>query len=237
MTAQPQPEPPLGFAFRASVGRKLLVSLTGLFLVVFLIVHLGVNLTLVAGRDAYNAAAHFMGTNPLILAMRPVLALGFVLHIAVSAWLWVGNRGARPERYAVVDHAGSSAWAARNMLVLGALVVAFLALHLSSFSLRLAFGDPPMTELHGVAVKDVYALVTARFGVAWYSALYVAAIALLGLHLSHGAQSALQTLGLSDAGWRGRWSLLGNLYAMIVAVGFAFLPVFFFVRAQMGVTP
>lgn len=221
----------------ASVSRKLLVSLSGLFLVVFLLVHLGLNLTLLAGPDVYNAAAHVMGTNPLILAMRPVLALGFVVHILVSAWLWVGNRSARPERYAMVDAADSSTWASRNMLVLGAMVFAFLALHLSSFSIRLAFGTPPMTELHGVVVKDVYALVTAQFGVWWYSTLYVAAIVLLGLHLSHGFQSALQTLGLSDASWRRRWTLVGNLYAVIVATGFALLPAIFYAQSLMGSTP
>jgi succinate dehydrogenase / fumarate reductase cytochrome b subunit len=222
---------------RASVAWKLVVSLSGLFLVVFLLVHLGVNLTLFGGADAYNSAAHFMGTNPLIVAMRPVLALGFLVHLLVSAWLWLGNRGARPQRYAVVDPAGGSTWASRNMLVLGALVFAFLALHLSSFSIKLAFGAPPLTSLHGAEVKDVYALVTGQFGIWWYSALYVAAMVLLGLHLSHGFQSAFQTLGLSDAHWRRRWTLVGNLYSVIVAVGFASLPAFFFVRALMGDAP
>lgn len=238
MTALTQGEravvPPLP---RASVGRKLIVSLSGLFLIVFLVVHLGVNLTLLAGRDTYNAAAHFMGTQPAILAMRPVLVLGFLVHLGMSAWLWAGNLNARPQRYAVVDHAGGSTWAARNMLILGALVFAFLALHLSSFSIRLAFGSPPTTELHGVVVKDVYALVTTAFAVWWYSALYVVATVLLGLHLSHGFQSAFQTLGLSDALWRRRWTALGNLYSVVVAVGFATLPLFFFVRALMGIMP
>lgn len=222
---------------RASVARKVIVSLSGLFLLVFLLVHLGVNLTLFGGTDTYNAAAHIMGTNPLILAMRPVLVLGFLVHILVSAWLWLGNRKARPQGYAAVDPAGGSTWASRNMLVLGALVFAFLVLHLSSFSIRLAFGSPPMTELHGVVVKDVYALVTATFGIWWYSILYVVATLLLGLHLSHGFQSAFQTLGLSDASWRRRWTLVGNLYSVIVAVGFASLPAFFFVRALMGNAP
>jgi succinate dehydrogenase / fumarate reductase cytochrome b subunit len=219
------------------VARKLVVSLTGLFLIVFLVVHLGVNLTLFVGPDTYNAAAHWMATQPAILAMRPVLALGVLLHLAVSVWLWAGNLKTRPQGYSVVDPAGGSTWAARNMIVLGAVVLLFLLVHISTFSLRLTFGSPPLTQLHGVEVKDAYALVTAGFGVAWYSALYVVAIAFLGLHLSHGFQSALQTLGLSDARWRRRWTLLGNAYAVIVAVGFASLPVFFFLRAQLGGTP
>ncbi len=221
----------------ASVGKKLLVSLSGLFLVVFLVVHLGLNLTLYAGRDAYNTAAHWMATNPAILAMRPILALGFLFHIVFSTWLWAVNRKARPQRYEVVDWAGGSTWSARNMILLGALVLLFLALHVSTFSLRLTFGSPPMTELEGRVVKDAYALVTGSFGVWWYASLYIAAVVLLGLHLSHGFQSALQTLGLNDARWRGRWTLLGNVYAVIVVAGFASLPLYFFVQAQMGNTP
>jgi succinate dehydrogenase / fumarate reductase, cytochrome b subunit len=221
----------------ASVGRKLLVSLSGLFLIVFLVVHLGVNLTLYLGRDAYNTAAHWMATDPAILAMRPVLAFGAVLHIAVSVWLWVGNLKARPQRYETVDRAGGSTWAARNMIILGALILVFLLLHVSTFSLRLAYGSPPMTELEGRVVKDAYALVTGSFAVGWYAATYFVGIVLLGFHLSHGLQSSLQTMGLSDARWRGRWTLFGNLYAVIVAAGFASLPLYFFVQAQLGSTP
>jgi succinate dehydrogenase / fumarate reductase cytochrome b subunit len=221
----------------ASVGRKLLVSLSGLFLVVFLVVHLGVNLTLYLGRDTYNTAAHWMATNPAILAMRPILALGVLLHIVVSTWLWAANLKARPQRYEVVDRAGGSTWAARNMIILGALIFLFVVLHVSTFSLRLAFGSPPLTELEGRVVKDAYALVTGSFGVWWYAALYFTAIVVLGLHLSHGFQSALQTLGLSDAAWRRRWTILGNIYAVTVAAGFASLPLYFFVQAQMGSTP
>lgn len=221
----------------ASVGRKLLVSLSGLFLIVFLLVHLGLNLTMYLGPDVYNGAAHWMATNPAILAMRPVLALGMLLHIVVSTWLWAGNLKSRPQGYAVVDAAGQSTWAARNMLVLGALLLLFVLLHVATFSLRLAFGSPPLTELHGQTVKDAYALVTTSFAAAWYSGAYLVAMVLLGLHLSHGFQSAFQTLGLSDARWRGRWTALGNLYAVVVAAGFASLPIFFFLRAQLGGTP
>jgi len=238
MSVPTQQERALSLPFpRASVGRKLLVSLSGLFLVVFLVVHLGVNLTLYAGRDTYNTAAHWMATNPAILAMRPILVLGVLLHIVVSTWLWAANLKARPQRYEVVDRAGGSTWAARNMIILGALILLFLALHVSTFSIRLTFGSPPLTELEGRVVKDAYALVTTSFGVWWYAAIYVTAIVLLGLHLSHGFQSALQTLGLSDARWRRRWTILGNVYAVIVAAGFASLPLYVFLQAQMGNTP
>jgi succinate dehydrogenase / fumarate reductase, cytochrome b subunit len=220
-----------------SVARKVVVSLSGLFLILFLVVHLSVNLTMFGGADTYNTVAHWMGTNPFILAMRPLLVLGFLAHIVISALLWTGNLRARPTRYATVDPAGGSTWASRNMLVLGALVILFLALHLSSFSIKLTFGAPPYTEIAGAKVKDVYGLVTARFALWWYVSLYVVAIVMLGLHLSHGVQSAIQTLGLSDARWRRRWTCLGNIYAIVVAVGFASLPVFHFIQARVSSAP
>ncbi len=238
MISQTQSGNPLTWpVLKTSVSRKVVVSLSGFFLIVFLVVHLGVNLTMLAGADTYNAAAHWMGSNPLIVAMRPVLALGFLVHIVLSALLWAGNLRSRPQRYAMVDPAGGSTWASRNMLILGALVVLFLALHLSSFSIRMTFGSPPMTEVGGALVKDAYAMVTERFALWWYVALYVVAIVMLGLHLSHGFQSAIQTLGLSDVRWRRRWTCLGNVYAIVVAAGFAFLPIFFFVRAQLSSAP
>lgn len=216
-----------------SVGRKLVVAVSGLFLIVFLVVHLVVNLTLLAGPETYNTVAHWMGTNPAVLAMRPFLALGLLVHIGVSLYLSVSNWGGRPERYMMVDPAGGSSWASRNMLVLGVLILLFLALHLSSFSIRMTFGSPPMTEISGVLMKDAYTMVIARFSLWWYVLLYLVAMVFLGLHLSHGFQSSLQTLGLNDHHWRGRWVVLGNAYSIVVALGFATLPIFFFVQAQV----
>jgi succinate dehydrogenase / fumarate reductase, cytochrome b subunit len=235
MTAQTQPQQSWRLPLlTATVSRKVVVSLSGLFLIVFLVVHLGVNLTMLAGADTYNQVAHWMGHNPAILAMRPVLALGFVVHLLLSFLLWAANQRSRPQRYAMQDPAGGSTWPARNMLVLGALILVFLVLHLANFSIRLTFGSPPLTEVDGHLIKDAYALAVGLFSVWWYAAIYVAAVVLLGLHLSHGAQSALQTLGLSDRRWRRRWTVLGNIYAVVVAVGFALLPVIVFVQSRMG---
>ena len=222
---------------RASVGRKVVVALSGLFLVVFLAVHLVVNLTLLAGAETYNSAAHWMGTTPAILAMRPVLALGFLVHILLSVALFVRNRTVRPVRYAMVDPAGGSTFAARNMILLGVVLVLFLALHLSSFWLRLTFGEPDMTVVGGIQMKDAYSLVAARFALWWYVALYVVALVALGLHLAHGVSSAIQTLGLQNERWRQRWLWVGRVTATVVVLGFAVLPITFFVQAQMSGAP
>lgn len=216
----------------ASVGRKLVVGLSGLFLIVFLLVHLVVNLTLLAGADTYNTVAHWMGSNPAIKAMRPVLALGLVIHIAFSLYLSISNMRARPQRYHMVDPAGGSTWASRNMFILGGLIVLFLALHLSSFSFRMTFGEVDMVQVSGVLMKDAYTLVTARFELWWYVAAYALAMIFLGLHLAHGFQSSLQTLGMNDHRWRDRWTAIGVGYSIVVAIGFAILPIYFFVQAQ-----
>jgi succinate dehydrogenase / fumarate reductase, cytochrome b subunit len=222
---------------KASVSKKLVVSLSGIFLIIFLVVHLGVNLTMLFGADTYNSVAHWMSTNPAILAMRPVLALGVILHVVLSAYLWLTNLRARPQRYAMVDPAGGSTWAGRNMLVLGVLVLLFLILHIASFSIPMTFGEMDKVEVSGTLVKDAYTMVTGQFAVWWYSLIYIVAMVFLGLHLSHGFQSAFQTLGISDQSWRRRWTCLGNIYSVVVAAGFAALPIFFLVQALMGSAP
>lgn len=218
----------------ASVGRKLVVAVSGLFLVVFLVVHLVVNLTMFAGAETYNQVAHWMGSNPAIQVMRPVLALGILVHLVLSAQLAISNWSRRPQGYLMVDPAGGSSWASRNMLALGVLIILFLALHISSFSIRMTFGSPPVTEIAGETMKDAYSMVTAKFSLWWYVGLYTVAMISLGLHLAHGFQSAIQTIGFSDHRWRGRWMALGYAYSIVVAVGFAVLPLYFFIQAQMS---
>ena len=113
----------------SSLGRKVVMALSGFFLITFLLVHLGVNLSLFAGRESFNAASHFMGHNPLIQLMQYVLAAGFILHIAMGIILEWKNKMARPIRYAKNNAAASSGWASRNMIVTGVLILLFLILH------------------------------------------------------------------------------------------------------------
>lgn len=218
----------------ASVGRKFLVSISGLFLIMFLAVHLTVNLFLIAGQEAYNMAAHFMVTNPAIKVMQPLLAAGFLLHIAYSAFITFTNQGTRPQKYAMVDQRETSSWPSRNMFVLGSLILIFLVLHLSNFSFKMKFGEMIYTEHGGVMVKDAYSLVTGKFVIWWYALIYMAGAVFLGLHLVHGFASAFQTLGLSNHLWYRRLTVAGFVYAVIVAGGFAFIPLWFLVGKLAG---
>ena len=217
--------------FNTSVAKKFLVSVSGLFLIMFLATHLAVNLFLLWGQEAYNMAAHFMDTNPVIKIIEPMLALGFLLHITYSVWLTITNRNTRPQNYALVDQSETSTWPSRNMFVLGGLILIFLVLHLSNFWAKMQFGDMSYIDYSGVMVKDAYTLVTEKFVIWWYVIIYVAGAVFLGLHLLHGFQSAFQTLGLSNQIWRKRLTLIGTVYSLIIAAGFSIIPLYFIVNS------
>lgn len=217
----------------ASIGRKFVMSLSGLFLVAFIAVHLSLNLLLIFDNsgDLFNQGAHFMATNPLIKIMEPILGLGFIIHIVWSFFLEYQNWKARPVKYAKKNMSGASSWASRNMLVLGGLVLVFIIIHMMNFFIKMKFtGDPLLTDVtvKGVHMHNAYALVSSTFiSSTPLSILYILAGILLGIHLSHGFWSAFQTLGLNNKHWLNRWKVIGTIYAILVAVGFAVIPLYF----------
>ncbi|MGF1584566.1 MAG: succinate dehydrogenase cytochrome b subunit [Bacteroidales bacterium] len=219
----------MGKFINTSVGRKYLVSLSGLFLISFLAVHLTVNLFLLAGEQAYNAATHFMGTNTVIGIIEPLLAVGFLVHIIYSVILTISNRFNRPVKYSMVDQSETSSWSSRNMFVLGGLIFIFLVLHLSNFWYIMKFGEMAHVEYDGVIMEDAYSLVTGKFVIWWYVLIYVAGAIFLGLHLLHGFQSSFQSLGLSDKLWKKRLALIGMVYTFIITFGFGIIPVYFYI--------
>ncbi|WP_319500483.1 succinate dehydrogenase cytochrome b subunit [uncultured Draconibacterium sp.] len=217
----------------ASIGRKFVMSLSGLFLVVFIAVHLGLNLLLIFDNsgDLFNQGAHFMATNPLIKIMEPILGLGFIIHIVWSFFLEYQNWKARPVKYAKKNMSGASSWASRNMLVLGGLVLVFLIIHIINFFVKMKFtGDPLLAEvtINGEHMHNAYALVSAAFiNSTVLGVFYILGGALLGFHLSHGFWSAFQTLGLNNKHWLNRWKVIGTIYAILIAVGYAVIPLYF----------
>ena len=215
----------------ASIGRKVVMSLSGIFLLVFIAVHLGINLLLIFDDSGalYNQGAHFMVTNPLIKIMEPILGLGFVIHIIWSFFLEVQNWRARPVKYAKKNMSGASTWASRNMLVLGALVLVFLIIHIINFYVKMKItGDVGEVVIHGTHMHDAYTLVASAFKSSiLLGVFYILGGILLGIHLSHGFWSAFQTLGLNNKYWLNRWKVIGKIYAIVVAVGFAVIPLYF----------
>jgi succinate dehydrogenase / fumarate reductase, cytochrome b subunit len=210
----------------ASIGRKFVMSLSGLFLIAFIAVHLSLNLLLIFddSGDLFNEGAHFMATNPLIKIMEPILGLGFLIHILWSFFLEYQNWKARPVKYAKKNMSGASSWASRNMLILGALVLVFLVIHIIDFFWVIKFSPEEIEQLP----KGDYDLVAGLFKESIYAGvLYIVGGILLGLHLSHGFWSSFQTLGLNNKYWLRRWQVVGQIFAVIVAAGFAIIPLYF----------
>ncbi|HBL75116.1 MAG: succinate dehydrogenase [Bacteroidetes bacterium GWF2_42_66] len=219
----------------ASIGRKFLMSITGLFLMMFILVHLCINLLLIFddSGELFNLGANFMATNPAIKIMEPVLGLGFVVHIIWSLIISIQNMKARPVAYKVSQQTNSSSWASRNMLVLGALILVFLVMHIINFFWIIKFDPHSLSKvlIDGVEMEDTYTLVAGLFKASVvYDLMYVAGGLLLGFHLAHGFWSAFQTIGLSNKVWIKRLQFVATIYAILVAVGFSVIPLYFLIK-------
>ena len=211
----------------SSIGRKLIMSLTGLFLIIFLVVHLAGNLQLLAGDngEAFNAYAKFMTNNPIIKFTSYGLYAFIVLHIIMSLLLVIKNKQARPVGYAQVKGSANSAWTSRNMAILGTVILIFLVIHMRSFWFEMKFGSLPMDEFGN---KDLYLIVAEAFSQWWYVALYVVSMIGLGFHLSHGFSSAFQTLGINHKKYTPFIKGLGMVYAIAIPAAFAAIPLYMF---------
>lgn len=220
---------------KSSIGRKVLVSLSGLFLVVFLLVHLVVNLMLIFDDTGalFNEAAHFMATNPAIKIMEPVLALGFIVHIMYALIVTIKNYMARPARYNKRNSQETGGWPSRNMFFLGSTIFIFLIIHIWNFFWKMRFAGDPLLDhitLNGVQMENSYNLVATMFKTSYiYSSLYILGAIALGFHLSHGFWSAFHTIGLNNDVWMGRLRILAIIYAVIIATGFSIIPVYFMI--------
>lgn len=210
---------------KTSIARKFVMAFTGFFLIVFLLTHLSINLlTLSSDPEAFNEASHFMATNPLIQVMQYVLAAGFLIHIIMGIKLTKQNSDARPVKYVKNNAAANSGFASRSMIVTGLLVLVFIVLHLKDYFWVLKFGD--MTPY-----SSDYDLVVGLFGSPLYTVIYVAAFVLLGIHLSHGFQSAFQSLGANHPQYTPFVKGFGTWYSILVPAGFALVAVWHFVQS------
>jgi succinate dehydrogenase / fumarate reductase, cytochrome b subunit len=218
--------------FTSTLGRKLLMALTGLFLILFLAVHLIGNLQLLKddGGQAFNVYAEFMSTNALIQIVSKGNFFFILLHVGVSLGLTLKNRSARgSERYAVTTRK-SSIWSSRNMGILGTLILGFIIIHLKHFYAEMHFGAMPTVMYDGETYRDIYSTVALWFAKDWYVGLYVVFMIALAFHLWHGFESAFQTLGLNHPKYNGIIAFVGKAFAVVVPALFAWIPLnmFFF---------
>ncbi|WP_162427009.1 succinate dehydrogenase cytochrome b subunit [Pontibacter pudoricolor] len=214
--------------FSSTLGRKFIMSITGLFLCSFLVVHLVGNLTLFRqdGGEAFNIYSHFMANNPIIRTMEFVLVAGFLFHIYDAIVLTRRNKAARPVDYANSHPEQNSTWSSRNMGLLGTIILVFLLVHLWNFFVPARFG-----ELEGVPDKDylnLYSEVVLAFKNPIYVALYVIAMIALAYHLIHGFQSAFQSLGLTHKKYTPFIQKFGYAFSVLICLGFAAIPLYFF---------
>ncbi len=215
--------------FSSSLGRKVLMALTGLFLILFLTVHLAGNLQLLKHDDghAFNVYAKFMTTNPLIKVISYANYAFILLHVFMAIVLSKKNRAARGDQgYAIAGK--SSAWASRNMGILGTLVLIFIIIHMKDFWAEMHWGGIPTANYDGVEVKDLYAIVSLAFSEAWYVILYVICMIGLAFHLWHGFTSAFQTLGLNHMKYNPVINFVGRVFAVLVPAAFAIIPIWMF---------
>jgi len=208
----------------SSIGKKFIMAVTGSFLIIFLIIHLIGNLTLFLGPEAFNGYVSTLDVvKPLIRIVELVLLLAFILHIFNGIRLWIENKKANPKKYAINVGSDNSTIFSRTMFLTGSIVFIFLVLHLATFFYRFNFYDP-----EGFANQHKYFEIVVNFlGMPWYSILYIVAVLLLGFHLNHGFQSAFQTFGWTHKKYTPILEKLGTLYAIVMALGFASMPIYF----------
>ncbi len=212
--------------FTSSIGKKILMAGLGLFLIVFLLVHLGINLLLIIfeSRDPFNIAAHFMGTNVLIKIFELVLFGGFLLHITYGLIVQMQNWIARPVSYAKT-HPSQTSFFSKYMIHTAVIIGIFLVIHLFDFYLQAKiFGGVPEVVIDGKTYHDLGLLVFEKFKIGWVVIFYIFTFIFLGFHLLHGFQSAFQTFGLDHRTLTPVIKASGVIYSVVVVAGFILIP-------------
>lgn len=209
--------------FTSSIGKKLIMSVSGLFLIVFLLLHLTINALSLISEEAFQAGCDFMAL-PIVTVMVPVLAAGFIIHIIYGFYLSATNLKARgKERYAVAHKGAADNWASKNMLVLGIIVLGVLGFHLTHF-----WADMQLLQFQGVPHEELAnpnVLMAETFKSPLTVAIYVVWFAALWFHLTHGFWSAFHTIGWNNDIWIKRLKCLSYVFATIIFVGFTVVAV------------
>ena len=206
--------------FKSSIGRKVIMSLTGIALILFLTFHMSMNLVALFSGEAYNMVCEFLGANWYAVVATMGLAGLAMLHIVYAFILTAQNRRARgSERYAVVDKPKKVEWASQNMLVLGIIILLGLLLHLFNFWYNMMFAELMHMEMK-FSPSDGFAYIKDTFANPVFVVLYVIWIVAIWLHLSHGFWSAMHTLGVNGKVWFKRWQVIGLVYSNILMLGF-----------------
>ena len=223
----------MSFLWKSSIGRKLIMSVTGTALVLFLLFHMGMNLVAVFSCDAYNMICELLGANWYALVATVGLAALVGLHFIYAFWLsWQNFRARGMQRYAQKKSPGVT-WASRNMLVIGIIVICGLLVHLFHFWAKMQLVEILGHHENGLGFSptDGYALIERLFSNPLYVAVYLVWFAAIWFHLSHGIWSAVQTIGWNNQIWEKRIKAISYIAATIIFLGFATVVVFFYLKS------
>ena len=213
----------------SSITKKIWMALLGIFLMIFLVVHLGINLCLLRddGGRWFNDAAHFMGTNYVVKVFEVVLFAGFILHILLGLILQIQNWMSRPVRYQVTNRSRTP-FLSKYMIYTGGIVLFFLVLHFFNFYfIKLGWVSNPNLTAEGE--PDFYVIAGQLFAMPMYSILYILLFIGLGFHLYHAFESAFQTLGLNHKTYTPAIELAARIYSVLIPLGFIIIPVYYLI--------
>lgn len=218
----------------SSIGRKLIMSITGVFLILFLLFHMSMNIVAIFSGEAYNMICEFLGANWYAVAATLVLAGGFVIHIIYAMVLTLLNRKARGnQRYAVDSNLKGVSWASKNMFVLGAIVLVGLVMHGYQFWYNMMFVEMMGEHVNsmGLAPTDGAALIQNLFSQPIFCVIYLVWFAAIWFHLTHGFWSMFQTVGWDNSVWMPRLKCISNIFATIIFLGFAAVVVVAYIKS------
>lgn len=209
---------------KSSIARKVVMALSGLFLVVFLTQHFTINITSVIDPDTFNSWSHFMGYNPLVqFVLQPILIAGVIVHFVMGFVLEIQNRKARGINYVKFKGSANAPWMSRNMIYSGLVVLAFLGLHFYDFWVHEM--DYKYIEALPQDPTRYYEETVEKFAPAWRTILYIVAFVLLSLHLWHGFASSFQSMG-----WNNKYTpaikTFTKLFSVVIPLGFAFIALY-----------
>ncbi len=225
------------FLTKSSLGKKLVMSITGCFLVLFLLFHMAMNVTALFSAEAYNMICGLLGSNWYAVAGTLVLAAGVAVHFIYALILTLENRRARGSvRYEVTVVEPGVKWASKNMLVLGIIICLGLLLHLYNFWAKMMLvelmgGHEVVIAGTAYSPTDGAGLIAYTFSQWYYVVLYLIWFAALWFHLTHGVWSMFQTVGWGNDTWYPRLKCIANAVATLIFLGFAAVTVIYFVKS------
>jgi succinate dehydrogenase / fumarate reductase cytochrome b subunit len=224
-TVRDQPHGFIATFYHSSIGKKMIVAITGIILILFVIGHLLGNLQIFLGPDWINGySQHLRDLGPLLWLIRIFLLVTVIVHIYVTIRLAIDNRRARPERY-IDEGYVKATFASRHMVMSGLIVLAFIVYHLAHFTFRKTDPRFPLLKLDPLNRYDVYSMMVYGFQNYFVSGFYILGLFLLALHLSHGSSSFFQSLGLNDKKLTPRLAIGGRVFAWLLFVGYISIPI------------